>query len=459
MGTKDSHPEDLLPRTPENKKKERRGNNHRVSFSSPETPYDEIFDTPAPDSTGTNITPDSDYSETHYYYAKTVVYRRRSSTPVGEALGNLSLSPGSNCNRSRSKSPNPRRNITSSKSDIEQVEANSPTPKGRNGSPADGVAKNDSACVQLEDDIVYSEEEKQYGKMLDQLFSLDFRQRLRNRPIKCISSTQSGKQCRNSSHHPESINSHSNGIYDHVMRFIESTHCRTHAKKAKPLLDQHRKMFEEIPTLQGDDYFGFEQHKHHQLSALIKWMNSLDMEQRVPPSGTKTAAAATSVVKAKYSSTEPYVFSKYIRKTKLHKSPIQQVQDRLKVFPSVKGKTSELGSIYILIDPFRPGYLKIGKTDRSSGDRTNEHRRDCKRYLEEYIPNSKSGKPDMGKAPHIAHVEKLIQAELDDFRLVADCKACPAEHNEWFKVHPEIAVKIVEKWMVWAREQSQAHGT
>lgn len=112
-------------------------------------------------------------------------------------------------------------------------------------------------------------------------------------------------------------------------------------------------------------------------------MNSLEMEQRVPPPNqAKTAAAAAGVVKAKYSSTEPYDFSKYTRRTKLHKSPIQQVQDRLRVFPSMEGKTSELG-----VDPFRPGYLKIGKTDRSSGDRTNEQRRDCKRYLQEYIPN------------------------------------------------------------------------
>ena len=88
------------------------------------------------------------------------------------------------------------------------------------------------------------------------------------------------------------------------------------------------------------------------------------------------------------------------------------------------------------------GFVKIGHTTRDIDTRMAEWRVQCQHDPETVLGSN-------GQVPHVARVEKLIHAELKEFRHKQTKCVCGTIHIEWFGVsHLDVAV-VVEKWSAW----------
>jgi hypothetical protein len=106
------------------------------------------------------------------------------------------------------------------------------------------------------------------------------------------------------------------------------------------------------------------------------------------------------------------------------------------------------------------GLVKIGKTSGpSTAKRLDKWRRDCGHPIEEHT----RGEAEVAvQLPHVYRVEALVHAELNDSRVrEIACKKCSERktrkegkerivgHQEWFRVSPDHAQKVIKKWSDW----------
>ena len=105
------------------------------------------------------------------------------------------------------------------------------------------------------------------------------------------------------------------------------------------------------------------------------------------------------------------------------------------------------GYIYVYQVDTNPGFYKIGRTAKRSNERIKAQERRCKYTAEVVFP------PDMNKAipiPHASRVEKLIHAELKDYRHEqVECKCGVGRHLEWFKTSEAHIKAVIQKWTSW----------
>jgi hypothetical protein len=106
------------------------------------------------------------------------------------------------------------------------------------------------------------------------------------------------------------------------------------------------------------------------------------------------------------------------------------------------------------------GFVKIGKTSGpSTKKRLDKWRRDCGHPIEEHT----RGEAEVAvQLPHVYRVEALVHAELNNSRVrEIACKKCSERktrkkgkecivgHQEWFRVSPDHAQKVIKKWSDW----------
>jgi hypothetical protein len=115
--------------------------------------------------------------------------------------------------------------------------------------------------------------------------------------------------------------------------------------------------------------------------------------------------------------------------------------------PLGKGDHKE-GFIYIFWDKEHFGRLKIGRTNDLKR-RLQDWDRKCKR-THSYHPNSGNSIAIM---PHVHRVERLIHAELKEFREKRMCEGCGKTHIEWFHIEEAHAVKVARKWQEWIMQK------
>lgn len=112
------------------------------------------------------------------------------------------------------------------------------------------------------------------------------------------------------------------------------------------------------------------------------------------------------------------------------------------------------GFIYMYWFPPNFGQIKIGYTAATVENRKHEWEVKCKHPVADVGPD-----PNFLKRVRYARrVERLIHAELKDVRLrETGCRGCGGIHDEWFREMVGHAEKVLEKWAAWMEEMPYVH--
>ncbi|KAF2705693.1 hypothetical protein K504DRAFT_506085 [Pleomassaria siparia CBS 279.74] len=116
----------------------------------------------------------------------------------------------------------------------------------------------------------------------------------------------------------------------------------------------------------------------------------------------------------------------------------QNVHDELRVkLCKAVTPNSKTGSVYIVRDPTQPHLLKIGASINSS-QRQKGLERGCDLRLETIFVSN--------ELEHYIRAEHLVHANLLHLRRKNICIACGRNHQEWYEVSEEEAIRTVEMW-------------
>ncbi|KEF51991.1 uncharacterized protein A1O9_11981 [Exophiala aquamarina CBS 119918] len=133
-------------------------------------------------------------------------------------------------------------------------------------------------------------------------------------------------------------------------------------------------------------------------------------------------------------------FRPYCPKAHMKKSASQRIRE---VLEEPLGPKKE-GYIYIYWHPGSFGYVKIGRSNNIKR-RLREWRQRCHVEVEQVI---NSGEELQFKVLYVGRIEKLIHAELKEYQMEEPkCRGCDGKHREWFHVSPNLALKVVQKWV------------
>ena len=103
------------------------------------------------------------------------------------------------------------------------------------------------------------------------------------------------------------------------------------------------------------------------------------------------------------------------------------------------------GRIYVYwVDNF--GRWKIGTTKRAVAVRLKEWERQCQHKFQLVYPLETD---NVGLIPRAKRLEKIIHAELIDYRYTEQCVGCGQKHGEWFQLQDEHVRAVIKKWRDW----------
>ncbi|KAA8647046.1 GIY-YIG nuclease family protein [Aspergillus tanneri] len=250
------------------------------------------------------------------------------------------------------------------------------------------------------------------------------------------------------------INTNTADLESHINDLVNSILCKIHMKVATKEWRFWRGI---LPKLNGlsdnvEDYH---------ISLLFDWIHTLkadvislgpfigtrikaeNNEANSPPSLTDSTMT-TARPKSSLQELEPYCPLSQMGK------PITKALEEICNKPLSKLEIERTGFIYIYWCPGHFGRVKIGYT----GDvnvRLNQWERQCGKRLYVHFPREDTKEP----LRHIFRVEKLIHAELRDYRkMEPKCPMCSMTHFEWFELDSvDIAVDVAKKWIDWMRQK------
>ncbi|EAU34096.1 predicted protein [Aspergillus terreus NIH2624] len=120
------------------------------------------------------------------------------------------------------------------------------------------------------------------------------------------------------------------------------------------------------------------------------------------------------------------------------------------ISPLTPKKDHKTGFIYICLSSGGHERMKIGCAENIDGRLRQLGK--CEKGLSLYFPkDDEKGLP----IPHFYRAEKLIQAELRDYRReLSNCSNCNKNHREWFEgVGVDLAADVARKWIDWVRRK------
>lgn len=112
---------------------------------------------------------------------------------------------------------------------------------------------------------------------------------------------------------------------------------------------------------------------------------------------------------------------------------------------AIEKNNSKQGYVYAFEDEENPGFVKIGCTTKTPEDRIQEWKDGCNRNFRALHLHSSTSV----KVPNAHRVEELCHAELKHRNIRIYCHCCLKPHVEWFKVMPDDATAVIEKWSKW----------
>jgi hypothetical protein len=117
--------------------------------------------------------------------------------------------------------------------------------------------------------------------------------------------------------------------------------------------------------------------------------------------------------------------------------------------PKAQAQSNERGLVYILRDPLRPGFVKIGMTKNTITNRREGLEASCGRSLEVVYLDDEDGEAQL---PHenYKRVESIVHKELTHYRRHPLCLGprCRRKHREWFEISEEVAKQTVRRWVI-----------
>jgi hypothetical protein len=118
--------------------------------------------------------------------------------------------------------------------------------------------------------------------------------------------------------------------------------------------------------------------------------------------------------------------------------------------PKEEKKPALNGYVYIYTSERCAGHVKIGVTSTTPQGRVDQWEQKCHLFKTRLISD-----PESHPFLHCELVEKLIKAELNNYRRKYACPICrndsgdPVQHGEWYEISKEEGLEIVRKWRSW----------
>jgi hypothetical protein len=296
-------------------------------------------------------------------------------------------------------------------------------------------------------------------------------------PSKCASLTAKGKPCKNSVKSEsqyfyrktisEMVHTATSTSVKHTLEDLASVlrhHilCHTH-KKHTPIYPE--KYSSAIDIFQAD--CERERERLETKSAIAKankigegsttiLVNSRSHGLLTPPSSpeiSKMSRDPSTYWKEGFDTSPLHVLGKFDDITE-HSTPqnkiVQIIRESLCLKPlyneglSSKPSDNEVndGYLYSFTVPGNAGFVKIGFTTRKGNIRIEKWRNHCNRNCEVIYPATKV-------VPHAHRIERLVHAELSEYRRRIYCERCLKQHVEWFTVPEAVAIASLKKWSLW----------
>jgi hypothetical protein len=129
----------------------------------------------------------------------------------------------------------------------------------------------------------------------------------------------------------------------------------------------------------------------------------------------------------------------------------QQVHDGLKArLHKNITPNSNKGVVYIVRDPNRPNLLKIGAAKNFS-QRKQQIERDCNLELEVVLVSD--------ELENYTRAEHLVHGDLLHLCWRHTCLGCDTDHREWHEVSEDLAIRTMERWVRFMKEEQPYSGT
>jgi hypothetical protein len=124
---------------------------------------------------------------------------------------------------------------------------------------------------------------------------------------------------------------------------------------------------------------------------------------------------------------------------------------RAEILKPIDAKNSGAGYIYAYTVPGNEGFVKIGYTTKSVGERMSDWAFGCNRTSQVAYPDLRDLPLDKVRLAN--RVEQLCLTELRYRNERVVCGGCIQEHTEWVRVPVKEVVAVIEKWKAWMRTE------
>ncbi|KAJ8111738.1 hypothetical protein OPT61_g5739 [Boeremia exigua] len=309
-------------------------------------------------------------------------------------------------------------------------------------------------------------EKKGLRKILEHILPFELRARLSQTPNKCVATQVRAKgSCpwkrRGSLSMVEMHLAHIRLCVDnndyfalpgHIENLVKVVTCTRHQKVAladdirQPRMQALRDLMVDLP------------HQHMEtVTGLGEWLKAIsnDTEPASAPgltsslrlhmnwnSGSTTSSSTGDTVAFQTSKFIPY------RATQSSALAITMALKSQIIAPLTK-HDRKYGFIYMFWNQQSFGMIKIGRTNNLTR-RLAEWNRQCKidhQYCQQGV---------FQEIPHVPRIERLMHAELINYRRTSECDGCGRNHKEWFDIDEAKARKVYQKWHNWIVQKPYA---
>ncbi|KAL4904647.1 meiotically up-regulated gene 113-domain-containing protein [Aspergillus multicolor] len=286
-------------------------------------------------------------------------------------------------------------------------------------------------------------------KKLKKLIPPHVKDRLVEDGLRCVADIQRGGRCSKKAKNVDvgfalrQLNvaaSEVSSLYETAQTLFSLLLCGIHQKEAARSLTTLR------PNDLSDDSSDRVVTLEHWLAAAREASNP---SEAPTPDATPSVAAVIPPLETRFKTALPN-FIQYHPPDK-PRPPVSEELERIIVSPLTAKDVNTAGHIYIYQCQGKFGYCKIGySTDHAA--RLQSWEKQCGRELTSYFPRSDD---DLLPVPHVTRVERLIHAELAEYRrkeLGCPGTRCGRTHKEWFEVNELLALLVVRKWLAWMQK-------